>query len=263
MTRVIWAGSEPRSVSEDIMARRRQRAARGRRRVKSGPPWRAATVVALVAAALVGAWSLRVNEIEVAGLMVADAERAQLALRPALEERWLLVDATALSEALESDPWIEHAEVSRSLPAGLSVRIEEARPAFRLADGPAVDGRGRVLPVPDHVELSQLPVLEGVYPDEGGTLGSATSVVQTLSLAMREVPWTWPSGLERIVVGRTGEVDLFTGEGTRIQLGHREFRRRLQRLAAVRERLGEANETIDLRFERQVVVGNPNGSAGG
>lgn len=262
MTRVIWAGGEPNTVSEDIMARRRHR--RGRRaREKPRTPWRAATVVLLVAVALVSAWSLRVRQIEVSGLAVADADRAQMTLQPALEERWLLVDASALARSLEEDPWIERAKVSRALPSGLSVRVEEARPSYRLPEGSAADARGHVLPVPDHVELAQLPMLEGAHPDAGGTLGSATAVVQALSSALREVPWTWPSGLERIVVGPTGEVDLFTGEGTRIQLGRSDFRRRLQRLAAVRERLSDSSASIDLRFERQVVIGNSNVPAGG
>jgi cell division septal protein FtsQ len=262
MTRVIWADAEARSVSEQIMSRRRRRG-RSSRRDTMALPWRAVTMVLLAAAGLIAVWSLRVNEIEVSGLAVADAGRAQLALQPALQQRWLLVDASALARSLEIDPWIERAEVSRALPSGLSVRLQEARPCYRLEEGSAVDERGRVLPRRDAVDLGQLPLLEGVVPDAGGALGSATEAVREFSAALREVPWTWEAGLSRIVVGPTREVDLFTGEGTRIQLGRRDFRRRLQRLAAVHERLGDPSASIDLRFERQVVVGNSNVPAGG
>jgi len=204
-----------------------------------------------------------VNAADVAGVFAADLGRS--VLRVPLGER---------RAAIERIPWVERATVRRILPNRIVVEITERRPvAFaRLGSELALmDARG-VLLERRLGDAYRFPVVTGVSPDMPRAererrvrlfldfLAQAEQVRPGATEYVSEVGLADPSDLQAVLAGLP---ELSQGEGgqpsVRVHFGDRDFGRRFRTLM---ENIGQWRasagrvESVDLRFERQVVV-NP------
>ena len=124
----------------------------------------------------------------------------------------------AIERRLESDPWILSAEVSRTLPASLSVQVRERRavailasPAgFLVAADGMVLGRARPLPMLPMIQASA----RGVSPGERlSPSGTAIEVAAALPRPLRRM-------VQRIEIA-SGRIELRLRNGARVLLGDR------------------------------------------
>lgn len=232
-----------------------------------------------VALALVGTpaaalwWSATSPRFDLAELEVATAERVNRAwveerLAPLLGRNLVWMSMASVERSLADHPWIAGVELSKSLPARLSVAVAERRPVavLRAADGSRhyVDRTGRVI----------APVgAEGEPPVEAGRAGGYLVIAERRALPDRE--HTLARALEaardlsRVDPGWGSsliEVELLGEEDFRLRSRELPFplvveagtvERRVRALAArVPELLARVPEPgeVDLRFEHRMIV---------
>jgi cell division protein FtsQ len=129
---------------------------------------------------------LDVDRIEVRGVDDLAAAEVRDATGVAIGEPLLDVDLPAVEGRVEALAWVERAQVERSWPAALIVRIERRVPVAVV--GPAgapllVDAEGRVLgPAADAVdgEAEGLPEIDGPAAAAGEALGADQREVAAL-----------------------------------------------------------------------------------
>lgn len=156
-----------RVQTDPRISRRRQAVARGKkRRLLMG-----AASLALVIVAIWGMfWSplLRVRELKLQGAERTTLGEVEEVTRLLAGDTNLLLLSTGGVEAdIETLPWVESAEVDRTLPATVKVRIVERKPELVLSLGAAkwtIDADGNVLATGE--AEPGLPVLAGLQVDQ-------------------------------------------------------------------------------------------------
>ena len=163
----------------------------------------------------------------------------------------LTLNAEMLERKVESNPWVEGAEVSKNWESGIvTVQVEERR---AVLDG-EVDGR-RVILTADGTEL---PGLGGadlgrveLDEDQLGEIVEFGRLLETNGVALDSVDEVGPGGIEVTVEGRRVVFSGSVGEG------------QVRALKDIMRRHPEA-PIFDLRSAHRVVVGGPsNGGADG
>jgi len=101
----------------------------------------------------------------------SDPEVLEEILEPLITDGFLRLDLVAIRAALEEDPWVAAARVSRQWPDTLVVHIEEEVPIARWGDSGFLNRHGETLEVGNLEGLEALPRLLG--PD-----GEARRVMQ-------------------------------------------------------------------------------------
>ena len=156
-----------RVPTDPRISRRRQAVERGkRRRLLVG----VASLLLAVALVWVMFWSplLRVRDLK-----LSDAQRTTLREIEEVtglldgDQNLLLMSTGGVESDIETLPWVESAEVDRTLPGTVKVRLVEREPALVLSLGAArwtIDIDGNVLATGEAEE--GLPVLAGVQVDE-------------------------------------------------------------------------------------------------
>jgi len=194
--------------------------------------------------------TLPLRQVELAGEL-RHAARAELEarLRPFVGGNFLAVPVAQVRLALESEPWVQRATVSRRWPDTLQVQVEERRPLARWGEGGLLDQAGRHF-AGDLRDASWLPLLVG-------PAGSEQALLQAHRLAEGRL-----SGLGLSVVelrqDARGARRLRLGNGLELALGRRDFDRRLERFAlaygpALAAR-SEAIARVDLRYANGFAV---------
>jgi cell division protein FtsQ len=127
----------------------------------------------------------------------------------------LWLDAGAAERALERDPWIAHAEVSRVLPRGIAISIVEREPVavVRRSDGYALlAGDGTVLATPPSSK-GWPQIRPGTIPSaaQAAVLGSARSLAALPSTVRDEVRFASQDD--------AGEVSMRLRGGTVVRFG--------------------------------------------
>ena len=76
----------------------------------------------------------------------------------------LSLNLKSICQQLESSPWIERAQVKRTLPDQLHITISERRPAamINMDQCHLVDDKGVIFKIADHQEGQGLPILTGI-----------------------------------------------------------------------------------------------------
>lgn len=154
------------------------------------------------------------------------------------------VDTEEMTRALESHPWIAEASVKRSIPRNVSIEIRERRPeALVLFDSPyLVDDTGEVFKRWTSDDPVQAPVITGFTREQFILDGEGVleGVREAIAFARRYRS----SGLERIAplaeVHREvdGGLTVVVGDDPfRVKLGAGPYRRKLERLAMLLDRM--------------------------
>ena len=129
----------------------------------------------------------------------------------------LWADTAAIEAAVESDPWVASATVTRSLPSTLRIAVTERRPASTVAVGSTwflVAADGTILgPTRHRPGLPLLPNAESVtVGDRPAALAPAASVAGGMS------PWL-RSRVATVSPGEDGAVQLGLRGGVRVLFG--------------------------------------------
>jgi cell division septal protein FtsQ len=165
----------------------------------------------------------------------------------------LLLSEARVRRLLSLDNHVLEAQLHRHLPATLEVRLEPRRSLARLADGAAVDAKGRRLD-PAHA-LPGLPLLVGFeWNAKGDRLTPAgLSLLRTVR-PLCELPTLAPS---EVRLEEDGDLQLVLADsGTRVRLDAARANLQLRKLRVYEEGLGSdpLPGSIDLRFANQIVV---------
>ena len=161
------AAGKQRVQTDPRISRRRQTVERKKRRRFFVGLASSFFVVALIWAMF---WSplLRVRDLKLQGAertTIAEIEEVTRLLSE--QQNLLLLSAGAVESDIETLPWVESAEVDRTLPGTVKVRVVERKAALVLSLGAArwtIDAAGNVLATGEAEE--GLPVLAGLQVDE-------------------------------------------------------------------------------------------------
>lgn len=180
----------------------------------------------------------------------SDPAALESILAPLSSDGFLRLDLLAIREALERDPWVASARVSRQWPDTLVIRIEEEVPIARWGDSGFLNRHGEALDVGSHEGLESLPRLLG--PE-----GEARRVMQQyheVSVLLR------PTRLRVSEFQRDerGAWHLRLEEGVEIALGRGEVLDKMRRFLVVydrvlREHFSEV-AAVDARYPQGVAV---------
>lgn len=187
------------------------------------------------------------------------------------EERYLRFEAASLGNPLLllSEPQLRatlagetkdlRIRLRRHLPATLEVRLEPRQARVQVADGLALDARGRVVESP---ALAGLPRLRGfAIQANGKALEAGAARLYRELRPLLEQPSLVPESIEL----RDDEVLLVLAEtGSQVRMDAARAAQQIQKLRVFERSLGEDRfpETIDLRFQDQVVVRAKGGRRG-
>lgn len=221
------------------------------------------------------AWRARafsVRDIRVEGARYLDVPAVIAAAGVQTGSDLFAVDLDRTRQALLLNPRIARARVSRALPAGLRLRIEERTPVLLVEHGAPweLDSTGVLLPPLAAGVVADVPMLVGpeVASLKPGTLVDSPEV-------MRGLAWVRALGVRELqLAGNVSEIDvseprmtaLTLMNGTRVLTpawppGVRTLSALRVVLADLQQR-GTVAREVDLRFDQQVIV-RPAASSGG
>lgn len=248
-----------RVATDPRISRRRRGIEKARRRRALGWLGFCAATGALVYGAFFSPL-LDVRGVEVVGAKHVDVSEIEAAARVA-GDNLLLLSTGAVSERVESLPWVASAKVDRRLPGTVRIKIEERDAAIALdlsGERWTVDARGHVL---QSGAVEGLPVVAGLHEtglEEGGRVSSPDA------LAALEV-WRSLRGLredvQAIFAPTTERISLSLVGGTTVRYGAAEglrAKRAVLRVLLARLRSeGRVVEYVDVRVPANPAVGPP------
>lgn len=172
-TRVVIADdtAAPTKVSGQARFRERRIAARraeGRRRLRIAVSVGSFLALIVVALLLLASPLLSIREIDVEGVVYADAERVGEIVGALRGDAILTADLHGAETALEDIAWVREARVSMHLPRRVAIQIDEREPIafFRAVDGfnRVIDIEGRILDVIEGDPVD-FPPIQGTGPN--------------------------------------------------------------------------------------------------
>lgn len=215
----------------------------------------AAVAVAVIAAVAWWAQNLRlpVTSLQISGTFthVTPAQVRKVAA-PYVAAGLLHANLHKLQQALESQPWIRQARVTRHWPDTVAIRVWEAVPVARWGRDGVLADDGAHFQVPAAQVPKGLPELHGpdgtaeqlehLYQAERGSFAAHGLRLATLTINADGGGWV-----------------ATTGNGLTIKLGRHHVQSRLQRFAdtavpALGDRLSDA-AYVDLRYSNGFAVG--------
>jgi cell division septal protein FtsQ len=177
----------------------------------------------------------------------------------------LLLDLSALSARVRSDPWIEEAAICRRLPHTLMVKIMERRPAGILVvkDRYLISEDGVILPRLPKNEAADLPFIhlataEGRYQTgdavQTGPFQRGSTVWRDLSQTLRGLG----AQIREVYQTKDGSLSFHLGGGMpSLRLRAESFEEQCTRLKEALASYGSdwrSLEYIDLRFSGKVIL---------
>ena len=215
------------------------------------------------------------DQIEVAGVQQVGTDAVLERFAADFGRSSLRVPLETRRQALEEIPWVERARVERVLPNRLRVEITERTPVAFLRQGAEltlIDAHGVLLDRPQKADFA-FPVVTGL--DGAATqeeraqrmrqfqefLGDAECALPGASAYVSEVDLAEPDDLRVTLAGMPalGHPERDGQAAVLVHFGRRDFEAKfrafVENIAHWRASAGRV-ESVDLRFERQVVV-NP------
>lgn len=263
------------STPEDRRFRRGRGAAVKPRRRRAARLARAARWLGLAAAlgalAILGAWAvhasarLRVERVLVSGNEQMATGDVLAQLEGLQGQPILAVDLGQWQQRLERSPWVRQATLRRVLPDTVEVTLAERQPlAIGRVGGSLVlvDASGAVIDeFGPNYEAFDLPIIDGLVqraaPSGAAQSGPRATLVASLLGDLAGDPALLAKVSQVDVADPENVVLWLDDDPVRLLVGNREFRKRLSGYlevrGAVRARVS-AIETVDLRFDRRVVV---------
>ncbi len=180
----------------------------------------------------------------------SDPQALEQVLDPLTRDGFLRLDLAAIRSALEADPWVASARVSRHWPDTLVIRIEEEVPIARWGDSGFLNRHGEALEIGSHSGLEELPRLMGPDGDTRRVMQQYHEVSVLLrptrlrvSEFRRDERGAWHLGLEG---------------GVEIALGRGEVLDKVRRFLVVYDRVLRAHFSevvaVDARYSQGVAV---------
>jgi cell division protein FtsQ len=172
----------------------------------------------------------------------------------------LAMDLKRLAERIESQPWIETANVRRVLPRGLSIEVKEREPFAILKTDTLffMDRGGKPFKELDKDDAAGYPLLTGLskVEIERDEL-SRDAVMRTFEFIETEASgWPQDLAISEIIVSR-GQGITVLSDNVAVKIGFGEYKVKIERLKRVLDDLtakGKTAEYIDLTYTGQVVV---------
>ncbi|MEZ4461146.1 MAG: FtsQ-type POTRA domain-containing protein [bacterium] len=164
------------------------------------------------------------------------------------------VDPEAVAANAEAQPWIRHAEIERTLPDYISIKVEEHQPAAMLIDGGYVLVNGdaepfKELDASDDVNaMFMLPLVSGLQRRELETADGKSRFLDALAAhrAYEHAGLAKLYPLSEIHVDRVMGVSLVTRQmGTEIRLGQGRWEERMARLKSVLDAMLVDGQDVD------------------
>ncbi len=214
----------------------------------------------------------RVKAVQVEGCARVPSQEVLNSLQLDPNANILLLDLSALSARVRSNPWIQEASICRRLPHTLLVEVLERRPAgILVADNPyLISGDGVILaPLQGHDELD-LPLIRLATPGGGLQVGDLVQIgpFQSGSTIWRDLSQTLNGSgatVREICQAKDGSLSVHLRGGMpslrlRPESAEEQFARLREVLMRVDPDLGSL-EYIDLRFSGKVIL-KPMGRGG-
>jgi cell division protein FtsQ len=176
---------------------------------------------------------------------------------------------------LERLPWVAHATVMRLLPNRMRVSIVERTPVAFVRQGSRiglVDASGVLLTMPVDAKTSEhysFPVVMGISAEEPLSTRTARMKIferftseldgsgEKISQELSEVDLTNPEDVQALIPDHSTEILVHFGEDNFLER-YRRFKEHLPEWRSVYPKLS----SVDMRYERQVVLQMPPGAAG-
>ncbi len=177
---------------------------------------------------------------------------------------------------LERLPWVAHATVMRLLPNRMRVSIVERTPVAFVRQGSRiglVDASGVLLNMPVDAKTNEhysFPVVMGISAEEPLSTRTARMKIferftseldgsgEKISQELSEVDLTNPEDVQALIPDHSTEILVHFGEDNFLER-YRRLKEHLPEWRSVYPKLS----SVDMRYERQVVLQMPPGAAGG
>ena len=177
--------------------------------------------------------------------------QVEAALAPGLDRGFLSTDLGALQRRVESLDWVERAEITRSWPDTLAVRVVEHQAAARWGETGLLNTHGELFTNDARHALPELPRL-------AGPAGSEREVARRyLSLRGRFAEANM--ALEALIMDARGAWRIELESGQQIRIGRRDIDQRLDRLfevvAPILATEFDRVRHVDLRYTNGFSVG--------
>jgi cell division protein FtsQ len=170
-------------------------------------------------------------------------EQLRAVVLPYAHAGFFAVKLQDAQDAIERLPWVASAQVRKSWPDVLEVRVIEHQPFARWGSDRMLSEQGRLFPVPPRLKDLKLPQLGG--PD------SKTTEVVALYNESRALFAPAGVDVERLELDARGSWSLGLSDGVDIVVGRDDAKARLQRFARVLPQLQDPAQPIvraDLRY---------------
>ncbi|WP_347330803.1 cell division protein FtsQ/DivIB [Marinimicrobium locisalis] len=210
-----------------------------------------AAAVAFAAQPVAGWLNRPVAEVSVEGAFrYLDRKQAESLLSKQLGEGFLQLDLAGIKSAVEANPWVERAALSRRWPDQLHVRIYEQEPIARWGQTGFLNRSGQIIKVAEQENLASLPLLEGADRDAELLMERYQDLAQLLryrGLTIRSLR-----------SDQNNAWQLTLTDGVTLMIGRNQVVEKMQRFATVfDQRLTEhwnRVEQVDLRYHNGVAV---------
>lgn len=199
---------------------------------------------------LIGAEQWPIRWLDVQGeLQRTSASQIRAAATGPASKGFFSVDLEQVRDAVEALPWVAGAEVSRSWPDALGIRIVEHHPVARWNASYLFSDQGDVFSVDGSDGMQGLARLQG--PD------SRRQEVLEAWVLMRSELGAIGQDIRRLELDERGAWTLELGSGIELLLGREQIRERLARFIAVHDSLRNQDrqpERVDMRYTNGLAI---------
>jgi cell division protein FtsQ len=190
-----------------------------------------------------------------------------------VERNIFTVSLDARRAELERLPWVAHATVMRLLPNRMRVSVVERTPMAFVRQGSRiglVDGNGVLLDMPVDAKVKEhysFPVVTGILASDPQSTRAARMKIferftsdldasgEKISQELSEVDLSNPEDVQALIPDHSTEILVHFGEDSFLDR-YRRFKEHLQEWRTLYPKLS----SVDMRYERQVVLQMPPGS---
>ncbi len=248
----------------------RRNPSRSSLRTRFSLPWKSIALTVLVIAPLalvVGIYqwiqdpqNLTITSVEVKGdLNILDKEQLQPVIEPFTKTNLYLLDQKSLETAIESNPWVHSASMTKIWPDKLIVKIFEQNPVAFWGDKEMLAENGEIIKASLPKEKGNLPLLYS--PNDKGR-NMATGF-----LKIRKWMKDFPLKMVEFKEDRRGSWQIKLENGMTVKIGREHQEKRLRRFMVgydhgLKQVINNV-KTVDLRYTNGFAVKWKNGRNSG
>ncbi len=194
---------------------------------------------------------LRITNVEVIGdIQHTDRQTIQGIIEPFIKTNLHLLDASALEDELEFEPWIRSVAIIKRWPSDLVVEITEQSPVAFWGDDRLVNHLGEIFD-------ASLPSQKGVMPLLYNPEDKGLEMIRQYKMIQQ---WfkTAPIGVNEFIINARGSWRIRLTNGWQVEIGKMEQERRIKRfLVAYKKELASKADKVkkvDLRYTNGLAV---------